>query len=202
MAAASCRKPDSGPHSTNKCHYRSAHANAKLGLKGVKDPVGVDPFPIPMASISAPGGSQPSSGWTTGEPWFSKTSGSAHRAAKKPLPKTILGRRTGRLHFKTMILPPKAPNSAKSRRGMGSFLPETPATNAPKHLFRPLLPRNPLFPALRTGPTAVSAAPAKSKFLAAQQSFKMTWISTPQDAYRLRHAVLLLLLFELTMAGQ
>jgi hypothetical protein len=58
---------------------------------------------------------------------------------------------------------------------MGTFLSETPATNAQKHLFRP---RTPLFPALLSAPTAVSGAsrqkqiPSSSKFLAAPPSSK------------------------------
>jgi len=49
---------------------------------------------------------------------------------------------------------------------MGIFLTETPPTASLKHLIRPLFPRNPLFPALRSSPTAVSGPPVKSKFLA------------------------------------
>jgi hypothetical protein len=111
-----------------------------------------------MASTSAPSGSQPSSDWTTAEPWFSTSSDSARPTAKKPLPKTILARRTRRLRFEAMIFPPKAPNPARFWRGMGTFLSETPATDVAKHLFSPLSPRNPLFPALRSAPTAVSRA--------------------------------------------
>lgn len=40
----------------------------------------------------------------------------------------------------------KSPEPAVYRRGLGIFLTETPPTDTPKHLFRPLLPRNPLFP--------------------------------------------------------
>ena len=50
----------------------------------------------------------------------------------------------------------KSPESADYRRGLGIFLTETPLTAAPKHFFRPLFPRNPHFPALRSGPTAVA----------------------------------------------
>jgi hypothetical protein len=34
----------------------------------------------------------------------------------------------------------KSPESAVYRRGLGIFLAETPLTEAPKHLFRPLSP--------------------------------------------------------------
>jgi hypothetical protein len=46
----------------------------------------------------------------------------------------------------------KSPDSTDYRHGLGFFLTETPPTDEPKHLFRPLFPRNPLFPALRSGP--------------------------------------------------
>lgn len=45
----------------------------------------------------------------------------------------------------------KSPESADYRRGLGIFLTETPPTDTPKHLFRPLFPRNPLFPASDPG---------------------------------------------------
>ena len=50
---------------------------------------------------------------------------------------------------------------------MGIFQANTPPTDEPKHLFRPLSPRNPLSPALRSGPTTAPGASPKSKFLAA-----------------------------------
>jgi hypothetical protein len=86
----------------------------------------------------------------------------------------------------------KSSESAVYRRGLGIFLIETPLTAAPKHLFRPLFPRNPHFPALRSVPMAVSEgsrqkqipsslfqkAPAKSKFLAARWN---EWFSITAD---------------------
>jgi hypothetical protein len=46
----------------------------------------------------------------------------------------------------------KCPNHATFRREPGIFRAETPRTERPKHLFRPLFPRNPLlFPGLRSG---------------------------------------------------
>ena len=50
-----------------------------------------------------------------------------------------------------------AVNSAETayyRRELGIFLTETPPTDAPKHPFRPLSPRNPFFPA--SGPATGS----------------------------------------------
>jgi hypothetical protein len=52
----------------------------------------------------------------------------------------------------------KSPESADYRRGLGIFLTETPPTDTPKHLFRPPFPRNPHFPALRSGLGRRSAA--------------------------------------------
>jgi hypothetical protein len=49
----------------------------------------------------------------------------------------------------------KSPELADYRRGPGIFPTETPPTDAPKHLFRSLFPRNPQFPALRSGPMAL-----------------------------------------------
>ncbi len=50
----------------------------------------------------------------------------------------------------------KSPESAVHRRGLGIFLTETPPTDTRRHLFRPLFPRNPHFPALRSVPMALS----------------------------------------------
>ena len=103
-------------------------------------------------------GIPPKSNWMTAEPWFSKTSDSARRTAKKPLPKTILARRTGKLRSKPMNFPPKSPHPARSR-------PSAEHSSFQRFSFQrfsfsrsPLFPRNPLFPALRSGPTAVSGA--------------------------------------------
>ena len=91
-------------------------------------------------------------------PWFLKIPDSAHRGAQNPLPKTILARRTGRLGSVRMIFPPNAPNPATSR-------PSAEHSSFQRFSFQrfsfsrsPLLPRNPLFPALRSAPTAVSRA--------------------------------------------
>jgi hypothetical protein len=40
----------------------------------------------------------------------------------------------------------KSPESSDYRCGLRLFLTETPLPEAPKHFFRPLFPRNPLFP--------------------------------------------------------
>ena len=52
----------------------------------------------------------------------------------------------------------KAPESSDYRCGLRFFLAETPSTDRPEHFFRPLFPRTPLFPALRSDPRAVSEA--------------------------------------------
>jgi hypothetical protein len=51
-----------------------------------------------------------------------------------------------------------SPESADYRRVPGIFLTETPPTEAPNHRLRPLFPRNPHFPALRSGSLALSEA--------------------------------------------
>jgi hypothetical protein len=68
---------------------------------------------------------------------------------------------------------PGALNPARFRRGLVSFLTETPPSDAP--LPSPF-PRNPLFPALRSGHTAVSVAPAISKFRAAGRLERLTGV--------------------------
>ena len=60
----------------------------------------------------------------------------------------------------------KSPNHATFRRGLRIFLTETPPTDRPKHLFRPLFPRNPLFPASGPATGYFNGLHAKSKFLA------------------------------------
>jgi len=57
---------------------------------------------------------------------------------------------------------------AKTKRRMGIFLTETPPIGSLKHLFRPLFPRNPLFPALRSSPTAVSGASRQKQIPSSQ----------------------------------
>ena len=47
----------------------------------------------------------------------------------------------------------KSPESAVYRSGLGIFLPDTP-----QHFFRPLFHCNPLSPALRSDPLALSGA--------------------------------------------
>ena len=68
----------------------------------------------------------------------------------------------------------KSPESADYRRGPGIFVTETPTTEAPKHFFRSLFPRNPLFPASGPATGSFNGLHAKSKFLAAQ---KRSWQS-------------------------
>ncbi len=69
----------------------------------------------------------------------------------------------------------------KTRRRMGIFLTETTATASLKHLLRPLFPRPPHFPALRSSPTAAQEPPAKNKFLAVLFSFAGCLILTQVD---------------------
>ena len=82
-----------------------------------------------------------------------------------------------------MNFPPKSPNLAKSRRGLELSITETSPIDAPKHLFRPLLPRNPHFPALRSGPTAVSGASRQKQIPSSLfiVFFLITFITNAQD---------------------
>ena len=80
--------------------------------------------------------------------------------------KTILARRPGRLPSEPMIFPPNTRNPARSRRGPGVFPTEILATDAPKCLFRPLLPANPFSPPSGPLQWLFQGPPAESKFLA------------------------------------
>jgi hypothetical protein len=70
----------------------------------------------------------------------------------------MLAQRFGVLRSRRMKTAVKSPEQAVYRRGLGIFLTETPSTDRPKHLFRPLFPRNPHFPALRSDSMALSGA--------------------------------------------
>ena len=104
--------------------------------------------------------------WTTAASWFSNPPEDPDRLAEKPPPKEILAKRSGELRSRRMKTAVKSPESADYRRGPGIFLTETPLTAAPtcppkprrrrKHFFRPLFPRNPHFPALRSDSMALS----------------------------------------------
>ena len=122
----------------------------------------------------------------------------------KPLPKTILARRTGRLRSASVVFRRNIPNPAKSRRRFGIFLPKhRPPTHRTRrehsrpHQNRqsrksawppastssaPLSPRTPLFSVLRSGPTAVSGASRQKQFLAGPPSW------TPQRLFLEPHA--------------
>ena len=69
-----------------------------------------------------------------------------------------------------MNLAVKSSESSDYRCGLGIFVAETPSTDRPKHLFRPLSPRNPHFPALRSGPLALSGA-SRTKQIPSSHSF-------------------------------
>jgi hypothetical protein len=111
----------------------------------------------------SPHGRNPKSRSVTVTPWFLKVPDSAHLGAQKPLPKAILAKRPERLRSSLMIFHPNAPNPARSGQGMGTLLSETPATDAPKHLFRPFSPRTRVFHALRSVPSALPAASRKKQ---------------------------------------
>ena len=64
----------------------------------------------------------------------------------------------------------KSPESSDYRCGLRLFLTETPLTAAPKHLFGPLFPRNPHFPALWSDPMAVSKTSRRKQIPCSQSS--------------------------------
>ncbi len=68
------------------------------------------------------------------------------RLAEKQPPKEILAEQLGELRLRRMKVAVKSPKLAVYRCGLGIFLTETP----------PPFPRNPLFPALRSDPMALS----------------------------------------------
>jgi hypothetical protein len=96
--------------------------------------------------------------WTTAASWFSNPPEDPDRLAEKPPPKEILAQRFGRLRSRRMKIAVKSPEPSDYRCGLGIFITETPLTAAPKHFFRPLFPRPPHFPALRSDPMALSEA--------------------------------------------
>ena len=117
----------------------------------------IRPILTPSASIKARLGIHPKSDWTTTALWFSKISDSAQRTAKKPLPKTILARRIGKLRSRQMNFPPKSSSLPTPRH---------PAAHCSvQHFSFPALPPpcNSLFPDLRSGPTAVSGTSRKQQ---------------------------------------
>ena len=133
---------------------------------------GIHPIPIQMATTKAKHGRHPKSNWTTVASWFSNPPDKQEArlpgspSTEKPSPKEILAKRPAELRSRQMEIGVKFSESADYRRGLGFFLTETPSTAAPKHLFRPLFPRNPLFPRLRSGHQLFQRPSAESKFLA------------------------------------
>ena len=152
---------------------------------------GIHPIPIPKASTSAPAGSQQRSGWTTAQPWFSTGSDSTRPTAIKPLPKTILARREGKLRSRSMKTAVKSPAPAPFQGEPGIF--------SPNH--RRPSQRNtssaPLFPALRSASTAVpeairpkqipssSSSSSSSKFLAVTSSSESKFLAVVEYLGRL-----------------
>ncbi len=86
----------------------------------------------------------------------------------------------------------KSPDSVQSRRGLEIFLTETPPRDASKHLFCPLISRNPHFLAIRSGAMAFSTA-----FIKKANSLQFLFSHGQKPATRLvgmRHRILSLLL--------
>jgi hypothetical protein len=145
---------------------------------------GIHQIPIQKATTKVKHGRHPKSSWTTAASWFSNTPEDPDRLAEKPPPKEFLAKRLGDLPSQLMKTAVKSSESAVYRGGLGIFLTETPSTDAPtcppkprrrrKHLFRPLFPRNPHFPARWSDPMALSAASRTKQFPSKDtiQSFK------------------------------
>jgi hypothetical protein len=81
--------------------------------------------------------------------------------------KNLLTRRSGELRSRQLVNALKSPNHATFRREPGIFRAETPPTGAPKHRYRPLFPRNPLFPASGPATGSYNGIHRESNFLAA-----------------------------------
>ena len=99
------------------------------------------------------------------------------------LPKEILAKRFGELRSRWMKTAVKSPESTDCRCELGIFLTETPSTEAPKHFFRPLFPRNPHFPALRSS-HELSQRPSPQKQIPSI-NFKITSFSLDSGVRRL-----------------
>jgi hypothetical protein len=67
----------------------------------------------------------------------------------------------------------KSPNNDTFWREPEIFRAETPRTDRPKHLFCPLFPCNPIFPASGLATGSFNGLHPKSKFLAAMRSTNM-----------------------------
>ena len=106
------------------------------------------------------------SNWTTDALWFSNTPDTPIGLKKQPLPKKILAKRLGKLCSRQMKIAMKPLTLAKTRRAAEHSSFQRFSFQRFSFTQSPLFPRNPLFPALRSSPTAVQEPPAKSKFLA------------------------------------
>jgi hypothetical protein len=69
----------------------------------------------------------------------------------------------------------KSPEPSDYRCGLGIFITETPLTAAPKHFFRPLFPRTPHFPALRSDPMALSGASRRKQIPSRNAMVAVDW---------------------------
>jgi hypothetical protein len=82
-----------------------------------------------------------------------------------------------------MKIAPKSPHCARSWRGLEIFLTETQPTDALKHLFRPLSPRNPFFPALRSG-HRLFQRPSRQKQIPSNDAPIMQWLPVIEQIQR------------------
>ena len=136
-------------------------------------------------STNAPTGNPKKSPLATAELWFSMSPEPLKRPKKAAMP-IDLGTAARKAMLSTHGFPPEISRFRHLPANSGGFLAEAPPADASQHRECPLFPRNPLFPALRSGPTPASGAslqkqipsspaprlpqgpPSKSKFLAAK----------------------------------
>ena len=126
--------------------------------------LGVPPISTQTASINARHGAPRKSPLMMAASWFSNTPEKGEQASRlflsQPLPKEIFTKRSGKLSSRRMKVSAKASNCDRRTVVSGYFSSLITAHSA---LFTSF---SPLFPALRSSPTAVQEPPAKSKFLA------------------------------------
>ena len=110
----------------------------------------------------------------TAASWFSKTSDSARPTAKKPLPKTIFARRTGKLRSELVIFLPKTliPPEPGEDREIFSLKHCPPSHRRTSSV--PFSPAPPFSPHSGPAQRLFQEHPAESKFLATASSNKVT----------------------------
>ena len=149
------------PHRSKPRHAHGLKSTRPFSFLGLTVP-GIHLSKTQTGSTKLRHGTHPKSIWKTTASWSSHT---PDKQEAHP-PKEILARRAANLGSELMNFPPKSHNPARSRRGLGIFSAETPPSVSPQHLFRPLFPRSPLFPATGPATGSFNGFHPKSKSLA------------------------------------